>query len=898
MQTTTYKLEQTILRQRCVVCHREYELSEEKSSCSADGSMLSPVFGDPFVGTIFDDKYRIIELIAIGGTSKIYKAKHLTLDRDVALKVLQGGQEITQAQIRRFQREAQAAIGLVHPNIVRVYDFGVSPQPYIVMEYIQGKTLAKLVQEKSAIAIDCALPYFVQISEAMSQAHRAGLIHRDLKPSNVIVDEESNEAKVIDFGLVKDFVDDTQHTRTGEMLGSPAYMSPEQCKGEELDARSDIYSLGCVIYEVLTGKAAFSGDSVVECMFKHLEGPVPSIKKALSGFKHAGGLDRTIANCLAKEPEQRYQSMEELRKDLVTTKSGHGRRVKSRQKVNKSKLVLRALQLTMLAVALTAVIVPAYREMVRPNWDRLLNDGAHRDMRGDSQGAVALLLRAKLEAEAAHAPERKLEEIYGWLGGAYVWSNRCHEGKDALEKALKLNLKHEENADRAHYNRYLAWAYRGLKNYVKELEHAQIALDVARRQKIKRVQVAACLYEAGRALYWLGRTKESLEPLLQARQILDNPQDKDDGLRINVETMLGHAYAQQSCVKEALDAYGNELALSDKLNKSYLVGHTKYFADTFCQTDIDRVLAEIAGRYHWSPFLKTLVKGRILLKANRCHEAIESLRQSKQMTVSLKGKDSTLLGKIDLLLADAYSQLYDDKRARKVYAETLMVVDELDRHERFEAAGNIATIFTGQDGAQAINRIAKQYHWPPSLTALVTGRYLLHLQQCDQAIDVLSKAIKTHLDKEDLYFSRGWVYFVVGKLELARQDWQKFEELTDWYANHATVLMNLAYRFEHKPQAAKRALTEFSKKVHPGWPYQAIQYLRGHINSDKLLKSAGKNRAYITEAKTYIGTDLLLKGKRSESRKYFLWVIEHGCKGMPEYDLSVVLLNKLSNTGK
>ncbi|PWT96520.1 MAG: hypothetical protein C5B53_09575, partial [Candidatus Melainabacteria bacterium] len=276
----TFELKQALLKQRCLTCNQDFEPSDNLKTCPVDGTMLSPVFDDPFIGTLIDGKYEIIERIATGTKAKIYKAKHLHLDKFIALKVLQVGISVTQSQVARFQKEAQVAVKLIHPNIVRVYDYGTHPQPYIAMEYVDGKSLAALIKESGPLPPQCALPIFLDVASGMCAAHTAGLVHRDLKPSNVIIDSQSGQGKVLDFGLVKDFVDDAHYTKTGDIVGSPSYMSPEQWKGQSLDGRSDIYSCGCLMYETLTGITPFAAANPMECMFKHLESQPPKLSKA------------------------------------------------------------------------------------------------------------------------------------------------------------------------------------------------------------------------------------------------------------------------------------------------------------------------------------------------------------------------------------------------------------------------------------------------------------------------------------------------------------------------------------------------------------------------------------------------------------------------------------------
>ena len=319
----SHQLKRRISYKRCLVCAQEFPVADEQRSCPTDGALLVSVIEDPFLGLVLDGKYEIQSLIGAGGWSRVYKAKHLALDQFVAIKVLDAELVSDPLHISHFQNEARASNALVHPNIVYVYDHGILPQPFIVMEYIEGRTLSQIIDESGCPSLETAMEVFSKVCKAMAHAHGKGFIHRDLTLRNVMLTTDSNEVKVLDFGLVS--INGQKLTQTGETLGSPPYMSPEQCRGEKLEPSADVYSFGCVMYATLTGEGPFEGQSAVESMYKHLNKVAPLITDARPDLKFPRGLDTVIAKALAKSKADRYQSMDKLLADLERVQSGRQR---------------------------------------------------------------------------------------------------------------------------------------------------------------------------------------------------------------------------------------------------------------------------------------------------------------------------------------------------------------------------------------------------------------------------------------------------------------------------------------------------------------------------------------------------------------------------------------------
>lgn len=275
------------------------------------------------IGQTLDNQYEIVSLIGKGGMSFVYKATHLLMRKTVAIKTLLPHLSLNAISLQRFQQEAQAASNLKHPNIIAVHNFGTTPdgEPYLVMDYVEGSSIADELERNGFVPVDRAVDIFIQVADALAHAHQRGIIHRDLKPSNILLlekDGQKDHVNIVDFGIAKmlpqDGAEAVNLTQTGEVFGSPLYMSPEQCRGEKLDNRADIYSMGCLMYETLTGRPAISGDNTMEVLYNHLhEIPAP-MKAPLTHIPPP--LERIVFKTLAKDPSQRYQNMNQLRDEL------------------------------------------------------------------------------------------------------------------------------------------------------------------------------------------------------------------------------------------------------------------------------------------------------------------------------------------------------------------------------------------------------------------------------------------------------------------------------------------------------------------------------------------------------------------------------------------------------
>jgi TPR repeat protein len=299
------------------------------SSEMTDSSKLSSLA--PFMtvneyppGSIIDNKYFIMSVLGRGGMCMVYKAKHLLMNKMVALKMLLPESAADAGLVERFKREAQAASSLNHPNVITIYDLGVSPdgKPFMVMDYLEGQSLEERIQALGPIPVEQLVPIFVQVCAALEVAHEVGIIHRDIKPSNIMLintKAQADHVKVVDFGLAKLMTDESSQklTKSGEVFGTLMYMSPEQCLGHPLDVRTDIYSVGCTMYEAATAQPPFRAPTPFELMNKHVNHAPQPMSATAPEIKVPQQLEAIVAKTLAKNREERFQTITELREALA-----------------------------------------------------------------------------------------------------------------------------------------------------------------------------------------------------------------------------------------------------------------------------------------------------------------------------------------------------------------------------------------------------------------------------------------------------------------------------------------------------------------------------------------------------------------------------------------------------
>ena len=266
-------------------------------------------------GYKINDRYQIIKTLGEGGMANVYLAHDTILDRNVAVKVLRGDLANDEKFVRRFQREALSASSLSHPNIVEMYDVGEDDgQYYIVMEYVDGKTLKQVLKARGRLSVPEVVDIMLQLTDGMAHAHDAYIIHRDIKPQNIMI-LSNGMIKITDFGVAT-ALNSTQLTQTNSVMGTVHYLPPEQAQGKGSTIRSDIYSMGIMMYELLTGLVPYKGDNAVEIALKHLKEPLPSVRKKDPSIPQS--IENVILKATAKNPKNRYTDAREMHQDLKT----------------------------------------------------------------------------------------------------------------------------------------------------------------------------------------------------------------------------------------------------------------------------------------------------------------------------------------------------------------------------------------------------------------------------------------------------------------------------------------------------------------------------------------------------------------------------------------------------
>lgn len=266
-------------------------------------------------GGKINDRYQIVKTLGEGGMANVYLAYDTILNRDVAVKILRGDLANDEKFVRRFQREALSASSLSHPNIVEMYDVGEDEgQYYIVMEYVEGKTLKQLLKKRGHLTVTEVIDIMLQLTDGIAHAHDSYIIHRDIKPQNVMI-LENGLIKITDFGIAM-ALNSTQLTQTNSVMGSVHYLPPEQANGKGSTIKSDIYSIGILMYELLTGCIPYRGDNAVEIALKHLKEPLPSIKDIIPDLPQS--IENVILKSTAKNPQNRYRDAREMYDDLKT----------------------------------------------------------------------------------------------------------------------------------------------------------------------------------------------------------------------------------------------------------------------------------------------------------------------------------------------------------------------------------------------------------------------------------------------------------------------------------------------------------------------------------------------------------------------------------------------------
>lgn len=493
----------------CPQCGRVFNPVDIKR-CPDDGAELNPLTTDRMIGEVIDGKYRILEVVGAGGMSLVFKAEHLLLNRIVAVKMLHAYLRSDDVSVKRFQQEARTCASFDHPNVVPILDFGVTKngQPFLVMKFLDGTSLAHMLRERRRLPWMEAVPIFIQCCDALEAAHHAGIIHRDIKPGNIVIIKDpdgSERVQVVDFGIAKmlrDDLNDQTLTQAGEVFGSPLYMSPEQCEGRALDARSDIYSLGAVIYETISGQPPLMGSSATETMRLHTRERPRPFSQVVEGLSLPDGLEQVVQTMLAKSPSARFHTMAAVRRKLkdVMNDLPESRTGRMPRFTNRIAVVAVSLSLVMILTLIYLQGIPLLRNY---RVHQIIVAAENDIVNGKAAGASKELTTALEIARNIKDHGATQSRVLSLLASAYEKQGLAQKA-DVVEKQRELLIKREiqqqygsaglrgfadavETASVVKVDRSNKQYYR---NRVSDLETASMLMldtnDVSRAEKLAR----------------------------------------------------------------------------------------------------------------------------------------------------------------------------------------------------------------------------------------------------------------------------------------------------------------------------------------------------------------------------------------------------------------------------
>jgi serine/threonine protein kinase len=495
---------------------------QKPADANQDTSIVVETTADPFIGKVIGDRYEVQALVGRGGMGVVYKAMHRILKKPVALKVLPQGQGLDRVDIARFDAEAKAASGLHHPNLAGIHDYGTAADgsPYLVMDFIDGESLADLLERDGALKESEAIDLCLQICNGLEFAHSKRLIHRDIKPSNIMVSKESGKlvARLVDFGIAKKLPTGDEHnptlTGTGQIVGSPQYMSPEQCLGHTLDIRSDIYSFGLVMFEALTGKKAFEGENSVQVIFQHINERAPLFRAVAPDLKLSSAIERIVLQALEKEADNRYQTVEDLKRDLELVKEGKNPVKEVSRMRNKLRSAKKAGKLLAFACFCVATTLGLWwfcmTYLLQTPWSQLTAQ-ARTDLTHFNYDLAENKYQKALDVAAkAKAPDTEREQIIFEFATLYEGTRRQRKAIELLEQGLAISNSHALDSMRGSLYDEMAKAYLHLRDYKQAEAAARKAVEIKETTLGKMDPLTAhSVSRLGGALSHLHRYEES-----------------------------------------------------------------------------------------------------------------------------------------------------------------------------------------------------------------------------------------------------------------------------------------------------------------------------------------------------------------------------------------------------
>lgn len=639
---------------------------------------------DAFLGKVLAGRYKIESIIGHGGFGYVYRATHLSLDIPVAVKVMHLHIKDEVEKLRRFENEAKVLAKIESPHVVKTMDYGLSPVAFIVMEFVHGNTLDKMLVDKS-VTVSELIAIFQQVCSGLKAAHSTGLVHRDLKPSNIMVCRKENSvfAKILDFGIAK--LNSDEHTEgdaskltmTGEIMGSPAYMSPEQWMARSIDHRSDIYSFGCVMYEAFAGAPLYKALNAFDYLNLHVNGEFKPFAKSSRSPQNSLllGLEKIIKKCTEKDPADRYQDMSAILDDLQKVLAGKKIYVKKRLTISKSIVPAAVIGLVLASVFTFAAF--NYKSVLELVLDAQVKSADSLVKRGRTNEAIDSYKFAAAIAKNLPPPNVSYLHSLEQLSKLFEKNGQFAEAR-ASSKERKTAVGDFDDPDITKQLNQLSYILdtRGDGRYiVKSCKQAE-NLSISRHGK-DTIQRARILSLEGRALRDGGQYPASERTLNEALALMERLDFKDEELYSLTLYALGSCLDSLRRHGEATVLYERALKIAEErksVTTSLILNNLAmnyYHLGNFDKAVPLVKRAIEMSKLQQSPLTSNLINnfGVLLVKMKRYDEAIETL-QDAQLVSKTDGRNHHLTGE-DILgnLGAAYVGAAQLKNALQAYKD-------------------------------------------------------------------------------------------------------------------------------------------------------------------------------------------------------------------------------------
>ena len=743
--------------------------------CKAEGAVVCPhltkafdnVMKDPLIGKLVGERYQVEELIGTGGFGRVYKVFHVGLKHHMALKLLHSSLVLEREKLERFKQEAEAISKLDHPNICRITDFAEGPeqQPCMIMELLEGSRLDEVIKTKGRMSRLEVLDIGVQVCSALSAAHKKGIVHRDLKPANIILvqDGPNQKVKVLDFGLAKVMEGDGESgkslTQTGGIVGTPHYMSPEQCLGRPLDGRTDVYAIGCILYEALSGKKAFDGASHLEIMNAHLQKTPASIVGP-----NADELERSFEAVLMKameqEQEHRHQSVDELLTDLQQLKDNQKVNVSSKKAPPKKKgnwmLVAASAACLIAAVGIvTSTLLKEDLTVTRPDVvdGKTLAD-LNREIEANPESADAFFERGNFHArrdERDNAIEDystaiKLDPKHA---DAYVRRSNMYVMTTKYEKAL---------SDANHAIALIPRWYRGFEQKAR-VEQAMEAYQQAIADGTRALQIwkdsEPALEEMGHAYSALGQHQKAMDCVTRNARTGD-PNDIDNIYWSCWDRGLVYLHAREFDL--AVAEFRKAVGVHHKMAQSWGDLAAAYAAQDKMDEALDSIRRTIA--LDTFPARAFRLKGEMYRYGGKWNDAIQQYSSSTSLE-PWYGPGFQQRALAEIASGQMHSAELDLKKAVDLQAGSAI-------------NNSLLAVVEDQLGKtdDAARHLTRAFEITPDLPAnfLARARIEMHAGDFDKAIEDLNKAITLDNRMAEAYDVRATALKTVGRNDEAEKD--------------------------------------------------------------------------------------------------------------------------------